>query len=476
MRFHDKMMVQEETMPAAMQTRSAARPATLESAFHRTPRKHVEAFPLANLIIDPRENYRWGSEEAMRADLAATSRDPSTGVQVCSYEMLKDSIKSLGVEEPIGVVPRADGTYRIVYGFTRALAAKELGLGAIPAYVYDPSLPEEEAQLLQLRENSIGLKRPVNWVVEVETYLRLLEYTRASIEAVPFHQRPRGDDGKVMSVKEAAISIVSKMLGVSGATMKNRAYHLRHMPASVVKLSREGHLSASAATEFYSGDSKVPFAAEFVDAVLADLKSRPGGYAAATSETVKQAMRRVKEASGKPVFEGGKKPSTLGSNIPAAGRHGSGLLRDMCVALWRGYLDRTKLVQASPDKAWADLARGRVWYTVVGIGIGAADVSEPVVQAGDDTGLAERRHEETAFHYAMSTFLQAFLAAELSVDAESFRDWLNGFTSVGGTRLLNRVEFHAAIAAALENVVPRTANLKAIAATARSELKERLGV
>ncbi len=441
----------------------------------RTARTHHAEFPLEKVKLDPRENYRWGSEEAMLADLKATSRDPSDGSQVCTYEVLKGSIRTMGVEEPVGLVPRADGTYRVVYGFTRVLAAKEVGLAEVPAYVYDAALPEEEAQLLQLRENSLTLKRQVNWVAEVEMYDRLLGMVRKAFAKTPADQLPRGDAGERLTPKKAAARVVAKALGVSSATMRNRHFTLHHIDPRVVALSREGKLNYAAACEFCTGDAAVPFKAEFVTSVIEALQSRDAAMAKVTADTVRQTMRRLR-ADKKEAYEGDQRPSTVCGQVAAGTRQSPGALRDLCVAMWRPVLTKYRLTLASPAEEWEKMRTTITWQRIVGIGIAAADVTEPVLERGEDTGRAELQHEETAFRYVVGALVQAALAADMRYSAERFREWISSSSFDGlKAKRSNRLEFYGAVQAAMDKAMHRSQILP-IVKKAREELRERLNV
>lgn len=444
----------------------------------KTPRAHNAEFPLADIRVDPRENYRWGSKEAMDADLVRTQKDPSDGSMVCTYRMLVDSIRTLGVEEPVGLVPRkTGGGYRVVYGFTRVMAAKEVGLGVIPAYVYDASLPEEEAQLLQLRENSLSLKRAVNWVAEVEMYQRLVSYARTSLNGRKPADMPKDDDGRPLSAKVAACLSVGRALGVAPATMKNRNYTLQHIHPLVRALSEQGKFSYAVANEFTSGDAKVPYTGEFVTAVLDELRKGDAELDRVTPESVRAVMRKLKDSGDKPMYEGGQKPTTSCGQWSAGNRQSAGALRDLCVGMWSSQLAKSKMtLRSTKPEDWDVLRKTKIWHMVVGIGIGSADVAEPVIAVGDDTGRAELYHEETAWKYALSAMIQAVLLAELRMPAERLREWVNNYTyTKDGGKRCNRTEFHSAITTALDESNFRTP-IHQVIVKAREELRIRLGV
>lgn len=64
---------------------------------------------------------------------------------------LKESMQTHGLQQPIGVHALEDGTYRIIWGMRRSLAARELGWKTISARVY--ALTEGDPDMLMAHEN-----------------------------------------------------------------------------------------------------------------------------------------------------------------------------------------------------------------------------------------------------------------------------------------------------------------------------------
>lgn len=64
---------------------------------------------------------------------------------------LKESMALHGLQQTIGVHALEDGTYRIIWGMRRSLAARELGWKTIPARIYAES--EGDADMLMAHEN-----------------------------------------------------------------------------------------------------------------------------------------------------------------------------------------------------------------------------------------------------------------------------------------------------------------------------------
>ncbi|MGB9668516.1 MAG: ParB/RepB/Spo0J family partition protein [Thermosulfidibacteraceae bacterium] len=86
-------------------------------------------------------------------------------------EDLIESIKKHGVLQPILVVKESDGTYRIIAGERRWLAAKKAGLDKIPALIGDWN--ERERAVIALVENL--QRKNLDVVEEAVYYERLVE-------------------------------------------------------------------------------------------------------------------------------------------------------------------------------------------------------------------------------------------------------------------------------------------------------------
>jgi ParB family transcriptional regulator, chromosome partitioning protein len=106
--------------------------------------------------------------------LSAVAPNPDQPRKVFSREPLEelaDSIRSLGVVEPIVVRPAGDG-WMIVAGERRWRAATMAGLTTIPAIVRD-ELDDHDAFVLSMVENV--LRKDMNPVEEADGYAKLLE-------------------------------------------------------------------------------------------------------------------------------------------------------------------------------------------------------------------------------------------------------------------------------------------------------------
>lgn len=60
------------------------------------------------------------------------------------YEALKSSLRSLGMLNPVTVLPSDCGTFSIVNGHWRVLAARAIGMYQIPAYVVGDDDDDDE--------------------------------------------------------------------------------------------------------------------------------------------------------------------------------------------------------------------------------------------------------------------------------------------------------------------------------------------
>ncbi len=114
-------------------------------------------------------------------------------------EELADSIRSLGVIEPIIAMPDADG-WMIVAGERRWRAARMAGLETIPAIVRDDLTPTEAFEISMV-ENV--LRRDMNPMEEAEGYRTLLE---AGMDTAQVARR--------LGKKEAAIKAALTLLGL----------------------------------------------------------------------------------------------------------------------------------------------------------------------------------------------------------------------------------------------------------------------
>lgn len=420
------------------------------SADVKTSRKHHSAFPVAQIVLDPTENYRWGSAAAMKADLAREDMLLEDGSTRSSYQLLRDSIAAIGVEDPVGLVEREDG-YHVIYGFTRAAAAKELKLESVPAYVYAGTISSGEVQLLQMRENSPALKRAVNWVAETEMYdsitkriyLRMLE------------KNPGVGKQAAASLHKQAHEAACRILGRYPSTMKSRTHFLRVLDPRVITLSREGRLTCTGAMVFHSGNVDHPYTPAFITAVLrhlrgkegyklsiqpvevrkacdavragqargeevddsdgADVGDEPEQRAVATGHTMSRVSRSLAKAAD---AKGAPGPVQL-MRAPEKIRQSSAVLRDLSGLIAWDIIHRKGFgLTTDAKEVEKHIVNSPEWHKVIGIGFGAGDISMPPLmetvlggRSDEDSEVAQmaNQHELTAERYVVAAFVSGFL-------------------------------------------------------------------
>ncbi len=127
---------------------------------------------------------------------------------------LSDSIKSVGVLQPISVRTGYDGGYELIAGERRLRASKLAGLLQIPAIIYDVS--DAQSAVIAILEN---LQRAdLSYMEEAEGYQKLIVYHRMTQEEV------------------------AEKVGKNQSTIANKLRLLK-LPASVKHLLSEKHLT-----------------------------------------------------------------------------------------------------------------------------------------------------------------------------------------------------------------------------------------
>ncbi len=98
-------------------------------------------------------------------------------------EELKNSIKSVGVINPITLRHTQEGTYQLVTGYKRFLACQELNRQTIPALIYEPhDLSPMQAFLYNLHDNIFT--RTLNVIEKFNVCLKLIKVYAVSEEEV----------------------------------------------------------------------------------------------------------------------------------------------------------------------------------------------------------------------------------------------------------------------------------------------------
>ena len=88
-----------------------------------------------------------------------------------SIKELASSIEQHGILQPITVEPRPDGTYTLLIGERRFIAAKRAGMDVVPAIVIDEKLKPDESLEARLIENLH--REGLNPLDEAEAYQQL---------------------------------------------------------------------------------------------------------------------------------------------------------------------------------------------------------------------------------------------------------------------------------------------------------------
>jgi len=454
-------------------------------------RRHVEDFNLNRLEIDPTINYRWGSKEAMEADLKR--EEEVDGETVNTFEVLVDSIKEAGrVQEPIGVVER-DGRNLVIYGFTRAIAARKAGLKKIAAYIYDSSISEIEIRTLQLAENSAKLKRKVNWVSMVEAYYRLLEDAEKLVDSIPKDNRPRGDSGRRLTPKQIATEHLARVLGQEKSIryVANMRSTLKSLPAKLVQMVKTYDWSYPTTKEFVSEGRHKPFSGDFITKVVEEIRAKKPSMLDVTPEDVRQARDRAAKVS-KTVYAGEtpRTPSqTTVLRVVSGGddrRLSAGTVRDVCVDIVTANLPSFETNLEGIKKSW-------LWYQIIGMGMSTGEVMLPAcavsralasekdskkatAEVAADTKVIDRQHRNSANTYATGIVVQALLRAEVQRRAGDVNSWMAAFSGTDGSKTMNRVAFSMAVREALNEAAAshRPMTLNEVFKLAFDDLTERV--
>ncbi len=432
----------------------------------KTKRTHHAEFPTKDIIVVPEENYRWGGVEGMEADMAMLDVVNADGTRSSSFEILKRSIATLGVEDPVGLVKRNDG-YHVVYGFTRTVVAKQVGLKTLPAYVYDSSLPDSEFELLQGRENTAVLKRNVNWVAETELYISLVERMVTRLVA--------GNDnaGTRKAAQGKARAVIERVLGRAHKTMKNQTHYLQVIDKRVINLCRAGHMKLKTAIEFHSGDVGAPFDPKYVTAVLRQLMVKGVYPTDIALESVQRAKKYVDlngvdlEASDDSDVDVGAEPlpyhKAQNTRFGDKTRQNPGCLRDVAGLMAYEDLLHRKLTLTNTAEEVQKVVNGRAWNKITGVGFGAGEVLVPPLmevvlhgKSGEVIDRQQRAHEVTSYRYAVAAYLHAFVRQALkglgypNMDSDD-KGWISGKSKgPDGFEVTNRELYTKAIFAGVD--------------------------
>lgn len=136
---------------------------------------------------------------------------------------LRDSIRSNGLQQPIGVVSLPDSTYRIIWGHRRSIAITQLGWSFAPAMVYTEGEADEDT--LMGAENYH--RRDINPIEEARYYERILaKYPDGTIgvarECNVSQQRVENLLGLLRGNPKVVESLAAKKISVAQAVEINK--------------------------------------------------------------------------------------------------------------------------------------------------------------------------------------------------------------------------------------------------------------
>jgi len=96
------------------------------------------------------------------------------------FEEMVASIKQFGILQPLGVTPKDDGRYEVVWGHLRYMAAMALKLDSVPCVIRNDQGAQRD--LLMLEENAARME--VNPLDEARFYRRLIDQYRLTVSDI----------------------------------------------------------------------------------------------------------------------------------------------------------------------------------------------------------------------------------------------------------------------------------------------------
>jgi ParB family chromosome partitioning protein len=157
---------------------------------------------------------------------------------------LKDSIAAKGVLEPVLVTPQGE-KYRLLAGERRYRACQQLGLETIPARILPDVQPGEEVLTIQLIEN---LQRqeidPIDKANGIVSFILSRHSDMETDGIINELISLRRDEARVADEFALTVSAISKITGVSTATMQNLLSLLR-LPQEIRDAVKTGAVPVS---------------------------------------------------------------------------------------------------------------------------------------------------------------------------------------------------------------------------------------
>lgn len=402
-----------------------------------------------SLIVDPKDNYRWGSAEMRDKDLKSVAATDDT--EFVGYEAIKSSIAAAGMHEPLWAIKDGD-KFRVFAGFTRGHAAIELRLESVPIFVY-AELNDTEREMLQLRENSDRLKRYPNWGLETTARKKQHEALEAKYTTgqAKLRKDHRGDE---LSASMSAYHEMAEALGCYYTTLRDHVTIFKALHPKVQQWARDGHIGYKSAQEFTNRAD--PYTPEFIEQVMLEIRRcNPAGKV--TPREVQTAKLRVKKwleegrAAGKTMWRATtkgtdeEKVAWAAADVP---RLSPGAVRDMAMNFAAVGIASLRLTVDSTDDEWEKVRTHGMWFRVAGMGFGTGDILRPADgESADGCDLGDMRTRE--FSYVAGVL--AHTAIRKAVNEKigrryTFSRWLAART---------RIDFRIALRSAVQDAVVR---------------------
>lgn len=140
---------------------------------------------------------------------------------------LVNSIKTEGVMTPL-VVAESDGTYKVLAGAHRLLAAVRLSMKTVPCVILDTQQQDLEVFVLQLE----GLQRPVNPIQEGQVLRKLLELGYSQEELARMIGKSSSWVQHRLALVTQLVPQLQELVGC-GSLSSKKAQDIARMPARV---------------------------------------------------------------------------------------------------------------------------------------------------------------------------------------------------------------------------------------------------
>ncbi|MCX5806201.1 MAG: ParB/RepB/Spo0J family partition protein [Proteobacteria bacterium] len=171
----------------------------------------------------------------------------SINIETDSFKPLMQSIKDKGILEPLIVTAQDDGTYLLICGERRLVAAKQLGLETVPVRVIEAGKELGDTIALQLTEN---LQRedlnPIDQAKGILTYIQAKHpdkgYDVGGVMSELVRYKLRTDD--ISNQLTPTVGVIIEITGKSISTLFNIISLLKLSPEIQAEI-RSGNLPVS---------------------------------------------------------------------------------------------------------------------------------------------------------------------------------------------------------------------------------------